>query len=715
MKMKIAAKLPLAIVVLAVLSVIATGIIAFTQAQKSMQTAAAEKLTAIKEGRLAEMERYLDFIHHDLASIAENDMTIEGLEAFERGWAALADGGDPTAVAQRLYITDNPNPAGEKHRLSDARDGSLYSEVHARYHPWFRRFLERRGYYDIFLVDHDGTIVYSVYKEADFGTNLETGRWKGSEIADVYRQIKADFRDGAFAITDFRPYAPSDGVPAGFVAAPVFDHAGEEHGVLIFQLPIGGINTIMQQTAGLGESGEAYIVGDDLLMRSDSRFSDESTILTRKVDTVPVREALNGESGVIVANDYRGVPVVSAYGPLEWMGIKWAFLAEVDKAEVDQPVVAMGMGIALAGLIIAVIVAVIGLVFARSLTGPINRMVTAMKRLADKDWTTEVPAKDRTDEIGDMAAAVQVFKDNGLEVERLEAEQKERERRAEEEKRRAMLQMADDFEGAVGGVVETVSSAATEMQSTAQSMASIAEETESQATTVAAAAEEASTSIQTVSSASEELAASIQEISRQVTHASEIAGEATRQVERTNTQIDGLNSSAEQIGEVVKLITDIAAQTNLLALNATIEAARAGEAGKGFAVVANEVKTLASQTAKATEDISDRIRGVQSETQAAVKAVRSIGDVVAQVSEISQSIASAVEEQTAATREITENVEQTAKGAQEVTMNIQSVNQAAGEAGSASSQVLSAASQLAENSEVLKREVGAFLARIRNG
>jgi methyl-accepting chemotaxis protein len=219
----------------------------------------------------------------------------------------------------------------------------------------------------------------------------------------------------------------------------------------------------------------------------------------------------------------------------------------------------------------------------------------------------------------------------------------------------------------------------------------------------------------TTRTTSEELAASIQEISRQVSHASEIAGEATRQVERTNTQIDGLNNSAEQIGEVVKLITDIAAQTNLLALNATIEAARAGEAGKGFAVVANEVKTLASQTAKATEDISDRIRGVQSETQAAVKAVRSIGDVVAQVSEISQSIASAVEEQTAATREITQNVEQTAKGAQEVTMNIQSVNQAAGEAGSASSQVLGAAGQLAENAEVLKREVGAFLARIRNG
>ena len=364
------------------------------------------------------------------------------------------------------------------------------------------------------------------------------------------------------------------------------------------------------------------------------------------------------------------------------------------------------------GLIVA---GAVSLLIIRSITGPVNGMTAAMGSLADGNLETAVPALDKTDEIGEMAQAVQVFKENAIEVKRLGEEQKAAEERAEKEKRDMMLAMADDFEASVGGVVQSVSSASTEMQSSAQSVSATAEETSKQSTVVAAAAEEASTNVQTVASASEELSSSISEISRQVSQSTQIAGAAVAEVDNANEKVQGLATAAKKIGEVVALITDIADQTNLLALNATIEAARAGDAGKGFAVVASEVKNLANQTAKATEEISSQIGGIQNATQEAVEAIGSIGSTINQMNEIASAIAAAVEEQGAATQEIARNVEQAAAGTTEVASTIQQVNQAADETGKSSGDMLSAAGELSQQAELLRGEVDKFLNQIRTG
>jgi methyl-accepting chemotaxis protein len=360
---------------------------------------------------------------------------------------------------------------------------------------------------------------------------------------------------------------------------------------------------------------------------------------------------------------------------------------------------------------------VFGIAFAigRGIVRPITDMTHAMETLADGNLEVHIPAQDYGNEVGQMSAAVQVFKNNAIEVKRLEAEQLANEERAAREKREMMLKMADDFEGSIGGVVNTVSSAATEMQSAATSLSATAEQTSKQSTTVAAASEEASANVQTVASAAEELSSSISEISRQVSQSTQISATAVAEVEGANAQVQGLADAANKIGEVVALITDIADQTNLLALNATIEAARAGEAGKGFAVVASEVKNLANATAKATEEISAQIGGIQNATEGAVHAINSIGGIINQMNEIASTIAAAVEEQGAATQEIARNVEQAAAGTGEVSSNIAGVTQAASETGSSAAQMLSAAGELSQQSELLRGEVSKFLSTIRNG
>ncbi|EWY37065.1 hypothetical protein N825_21710 [Skermanella stibiiresistens SB22] len=366
------------------------------------------------------------------------------------------------------------------------------------------------------------------------------------------------------------------------------------------------------------------------------------------------------------------------------------------------------LGIALSVLIV---VAGLAIVIIRGIR-PLALMTRAMGTLARGDVSVDIPGRDQADEIGAMAAAVQVFKDNAVERARLEVGQAA-ERAAKERRAIEIERMIADFDGAMGMILRTVSSAATELDGTARSMASTAERTSQQATASAGAAEQTAANVQTVAAATEEMTGSLLEISRQVSRSTGIANDAVGQAERTDATIRGLAASAERINDVVVLISDIASQTNLLALNATIEAARAGEAGKGFAVVAGEVKQLAGQTRRATEEITAQINAIQRETSGAVAAVRGIGGTIRQMNEITTTIAAAVEEQNAATAEISRNVTEAATGTREVSGNVAQVMEASEQTGSAATQVLGAAGELSRQAEMLRHEVEGFLAGIR--
>ena len=358
-----------------------------------------------------------------------------------------------------------------------------------------------------------------------------------------------------------------------------------------------------------------------------------------------------------------------------------------------------------------IITGIVGLHIVRGITRPIGAITQTMSVLASGDQSVAIVGADRKDEIGEMAKAVLVFKENMIAAKDAAAREAE-EQRKREARAQTVDKLTKDFDATISSVLKTVASASTELQSTAKSMSSTAEETNRQAA-VAAASEETTTNVQTVAAATEEMSSSVGEIGRQVSQSTEIAKRAVGEADKTNSAVQGLADAASKIGEVVNLISDIAEQTNLLALNATIEAARAGEAGKGFAVVASEVKTLASQTAKATEEIATQIGAIQGAVGGSVEAIKGIGKTIGEISEIATAIASAVEEQGAATQEISRNVQEAAKGTQEVSSNIGQVSEASSATGAAANQVLSAATELSTQAETMRTEVERFLADVR--
>jgi methyl-accepting chemotaxis protein len=404
------------------------------------------------------------------------------------------------------------------------------------------------------------------------------------------------------------------------------------------------------------------------------------------------------------------VSYVAAFDEWGWVIGSGIYVDDVAAVFWENAEIIGGLGIVLLALVGGMAVMV-----GRGISGPIARISRRMDALAGGNLQVDVPHTEYRDEVGALARSLQVFKDSAVRMEEMRREQEEAERRAAEDRRAALMQMADRLEASVKTIVGSVGDGCTELRATSQSLNQLAEQANSRAQSVAAGSQEASANVQTVAAATEELTGSIGEIGQQVSHSAEIARQAVSSAERTEARVSALTEAADKIGQVVQLINTIAEQTNLLALNATIEAARAGEAGKGFAVVASEVKNLANQTAKATDEIAGQVQAMQGATGDTAAAIGEIGGVIKQIDEIAAAIAAAVEEQGSATHEIARNVEEAAHGTQTVAGNIAGVSEAAEQTGTAAGEVRTVAASLAEQSETLRREIDSFLAQVRAG
>ena len=464
-----------------------------------------------------------------------------------------------------------------------------------------------------------------------------------------------------------------------------------------------------------------YLTGINLAHGSDPKEEGSDRLQNKDANGTlyvqdMIRVATNPGEGIVhyvYPRQKGGTPLpkisyIKSFGPWKALIGAGVYVDDIDSAFWSTVAELGGIGAA-----VLAVVALAGWWISRSIARPLGTLQTKMEALATGDLFVDIPNSDRRDEVGGMGRAVQVFKKNALAMEHMRSEQEEIKQKAAAQKTEAMQKLADSFDHTVMSIVDALTAAAAEMESTARSMSGTAERTKTGVMAVSSVSQQTSANVQTVAGASEELSKSIAEIGSQVAQASRIVAGAAETGQRTNGTVENLAETAQKIGEVVALINDIASQTNLLALNATIEAARAGEAGKGFAVVASEVKSLATQTTKATDDIRAQITAIQTETRDAVGAIRDICKVVVEVNEISASIATAVEEQDAATKEIARNVQQTAVGTDEVLRNINAVTEIARETGTAAEQVLGAAGKLSSHSSQLRSEVDRFLAMVR--
>ncbi|MCC2113061.1 MAG: methyl-accepting chemotaxis protein, partial [Hyphomicrobiales bacterium] len=579
-QMRLTKKIPVVLVGGAFAGILSVGVAAYLTANSTLFDLSGSRLQALAQSRQAEFSNYLESIEQDLRISAKSPTVAKAIEAFTTAWRALP--GNQTEYLKDLYIRENPNPLGEKHKLDAANDGSEYSTVHAKYHPYFRKLLEERGYYDIFLFDADGNLIYTVFKEEDYATNFKDGggEWASTDLGSAFRKALASGSSDDLSFFDFKAYAPSNGAPASFISAPVFE-SGQLIGAIAFQMPIDKVNAIMSSRAGMGETGETLFVGADLLMRNDSTFSkDVNDILKTKVDSPAIETALTGKSAIGEMAGYRDTTMEIAAVPLEFHGTKWAIAAIQAGDEVAAPGIALRNKVILIGLALLAGLAVVAIFVAQSITRPISALIDDMMTLAAGDTDVALAGASRTDEIGDMTRSVAVFRDNAIERAQLQATQ-DAEHEAQAKRQAIVAELIADFRGRSERLLESVAANMTQMTGAADKLSKLADGASDKATNAAAASEEASTNVQTVASAAEELNASIGEITRQIAQTTEIIDRATNSTRAANDKVSGLATAAQRIGDIVSLIQGIAEQTNLLALNATIEAARAGEAGKG--------------------------------------------------------------------------------------------------------------------------------------
>ena len=595
-------------------------------------------------------------------------------------------------VLQNWYFVENPNPVGEKHLLEAHPADADYNRAHGQIHGYLSAFLETFGYYDIFVVDRDGNIIYSVFKEADYATNLLSGPYRDSGIAAAFRGAR-HAAPGTTHLSDFRGYEPSYGAAASFIASPIHD-GREILGTLIFQMPVSRINEIVADATGLGETGDIYLVAADGTLRSKPRFG-EHTILDGISDADTAGANADADAaGVRLGRNLAGAEAVVARMPADLAGVSWTLISEIELAEVTAAARSLRRSILLAGIPIALVVCGVTFVVASALIRPIRQMARRFHDIAsgDADLTQRVDDR-RADELGQLGRGFNAF-----------------------------IERVHDLIVDAARVSTEVNSASAEIAATAEQMAGGLNEQRRQTTQISTGVEEMSATVVEVARQSAEANTAADKAGQQAGEGGAVVGQTVDAIHQIATvvaesaaAVESLGERAEQIGRVIDVINEIAEQTNLLALNAAIEAARAGEHGRGFAVVADEVRKLAERTTRATEEVAGSIRSIQTETDAAVRRMNtgntrveegvacareagaSLGEIVSgarAVAGLIQAIASATDEQS--------------RAADDIARNVEAVAAVTSQSAEGADQMARAADQLAAKSEQLQHLIVVF-------
>ncbi len=709
-QLKLSIKLPMLIGAVGVMAAGATMLVGYLSSSSTIKHQAERRVVEIVSDRAASMTRWLGDVERTLSITATSPATLQAISDFTAAWNIM--GGSRFAELQSAFITQNPYPVGEKQKMRASGNLPFYDEMHIVHHPEFRKLQESSGYYDIFLFDLAGNMIYSVRKESDFAASLKDGPFKGTALGMVIMDVLAEQDVEHTAFQDFMPYEPSASSPSAFMAHIVMDNNGDAIGAVAFQLPISAVGEIAAQNTGLGNTGDIFVFGEDKLLRNDFADTEALDILTAAPNGAWLR-AGEAPSHMGGAFDRSGAPALIATAKVKFADTSWTFVATERLSEAMSAANAVAVASLQTLAVVVLLLLILAVFISRSLTRPQRELTAAMAAMVEGDLTVNAPGQDRGDEIGDMARMTAAFRDSMIDAERVKEAVAERETAQMERRRATQLSLSEAFENTVGGVIHAVNAASEELHVSAQSMAGMARASGAEASRAAEASEAAAASVGSMATSADQLNASITEIAQQVDASSRIADVATDKAAHTSQTVEALSAAANKIGEVVSLISDIAAQTNLLALNATIEAARAGEAGKGFAVVAAEVKSLATQTTNATGEIAAQIGSIQQATEVAVTSIADIRETIDRMSETSQSVAAAVSQQRIATQGIATSASGASSSSGQVDRSIASVRGSALDTGNAAEQVVDAALELGGQAATLQTEVEKFLATVR--
>ncbi|MCW2241827.1 methyl-accepting chemotaxis protein [Azospirillum canadense] len=703
-------KIPAVLVASTVITAVVLGVYAYVTASARLRAAANDKLLALADARETAVRAYLQGLEGDIALTAGTNSMREAAVALGNGWRTEASRGDPGVALRARYVHGNPFPPGERQRMDKAEGNALYDIAHQNLHPWMRDLMQRRGLADVLLLSPDRTVLYSAAKGDDFAAALPP------PLDAILDQVRSGGRADAVRVTDFVSYGAAWGVPSAFLASPVAIPL--PHGttrllaVLVFRLSGDGLSRIMQATDGMGQSGDTYLVGADGRLRSIPRLAPEQPVLAPYAGGADETDGRG--ASVAVARSVQGTATaLVAVRPLRSAALPWRVHAEALLDEVLAPVDAMRRRMVVGGGLLLLAVSVAGVLLARRITQPLSRMTRAMERLAAGERNPDIPAHERSDEIGTMARAIRVCAEALTDADALHAEQ-ERVRAARDTRAARLERIMESFDGRVGPIVRAVADAAEGLENAAGAMSSGADQTQRESAVMAKAAGQTASNVEAVAAAASQLTSSVGTIALRMKDSDRITREAVRAADAAGGTMTTLVDAATRVGDVVQFIQNIAAQTNLLALNATIEAARAGQAGRGFAVVAGEVKTLASQAAKATEDISVQIATMQAVTGGATAAIGQITRVIGTMERITEGVAHVVNEQEAAADQIAGNARKAAAATQSVLAVIDQVAAGAGATKTTASDVLSASRALSAQAGRLHAEIEQLVLDIRS-
>lgn len=704
--------LPTLVIGLAFAACVAVGYMGYVNGRDGLVKAAESELQILADSRKSLVEARLKNLQSELAKLTASANVAIALSEMNDALGNL-EIERPDIVA---YYQPEGSQIADRVALDGTGNKTMYSWRHSNVHAAIKTAWEKGGFGDIYILNSDGLVIYSVTKSRDFLLPVKDGDLAQSGLAKAFAAADQAPENEQFVL-DFEGYSMNDGKAGMFLSQPVYiSKFGDVtfKGVVVVRVDSDFLGSVLADRAALGETGQAFLINHDGTVLSDLPLSAEPTALKTTInnDVFSKTAAGNKVFGETVGLD--GTANFSVYAPFKFVGSNWIIAAERSVEETLAAVTEMREAMILATVITLAIVSVIGIFFARSVTSPLNRLVTALRAMAGGDLGAEIREARRKDEIGDIGRAVVEIRQNAIEEQERKAAEGAAEAEKEAENRRQFVdELAQGFETSVGQVVQSVLSASSELNGAAENMAGLARGAGDNSARASEVSSQAREEVETIAQASDELFKSIQEISGLISRSSGVAQTATAKAETTDETVRSLAEAADRIGEVVKLISDIADQTNLLALNATIEAARAGEAGKGFAVVAAEVKDLASQTAKATDEIGQQIEAIRSATGDAVDAISEIRGTIGEISDSVSSVASAVEEQSAATQGIVQNTQRAANGTAEVSEDIAEVQSASQQTGEAAGQVVSSASELKTMSHSLDEQVKAFVNQIR--